>query len=210
MISREQAIAYRLDAQGLRERADAGRMMAVATAICVQNTPPGAAGQALAARVADISEGDVVAALEEDKSLLQAFGARAAPHVFATTDAPVFTLGLLPGDEAALRKFMLGARPALDTVGISATELVRLSGQAVEEVLDGTGLVKDDLGPGDEAWIATSPTWATRPICGSMSSPDEATSGSTCSTTPYPSIPSSPTSTTTRSRLRRSTSPRPR
>jgi hypothetical protein len=84
--------------------------------------------------------------LESDKSLVQAFGARGAPHVFATADAAVFTLGLLPGDEAALRAFMLGANPALDAVGISATELVRISADTAWEVLDGTSLVKDELG----------------------------------------------------------------
>jgi hypothetical protein len=146
VISREQVVAYRLDAQGLRERADASRMVTVARAICVQNTPPGAAGQALAARVDGICEADVVTALQEDKSLLQAFAARAAPHVFATADAVVFTRGLLPHDEATLRAFMLGAQPALDCVGITATELIQLTERAMEQVLDGAGLVKDDLG----------------------------------------------------------------
>jgi hypothetical protein len=145
-LSREQVVAYRLDAQGLRERADAGGMVAVARTICVQNTPPGAAGQALSARVDDVGEDDVAAALEDDKSLLQSFGARAAPHVFATADAAVFTLGLLPDGEEALRTFLQGARPALDAVELRATDLVELAGQAVEEVLDGTALVKDDLG----------------------------------------------------------------
>jgi hypothetical protein len=145
-ISREQAVAYRLDAQGLNERAEAERLAGVAAAVWVQNTPPGSAGQALAARLDGIRERDVIHALEDDKTLLQAFGARAAPHVCATADAPTYLLGLRPDDEGALREFLQGAQPALDAVRIAASELVRLTRQAVTDILDGTALVKDDLG----------------------------------------------------------------
>lgn len=145
-LSRSQAVGYRLDAQGLRERADTGQLETVARAVCVQNTPPGAAGQALAARVEDVGEDDVAAALEQDRSLLQLFAARAAPHVVATADVGPFTLGLLPDDEEALRTFLRGAQPALDAMELRATELVDHTADAVKEVLDGTALVKDDLG----------------------------------------------------------------
>jgi hypothetical protein len=145
-IAPTQANAYRIDAQGLRDRAGADRLVAIAGAICLQNTPPGAAGQALSARVADAREDDVLRALEDDKALLQTFAARGAPHVFATVDAPVFTLGLLPDDEDALRGFLLGAQPALDALELRATTLIDLTAKAVVEVLDGAALVKDDLG----------------------------------------------------------------
>jgi hypothetical protein len=145
-ITPAQAIAYRLDVQGLRERADADRMVTIARTLCLQNTPPGSAGQALAARVDGVDQDDVLRALEVDKSLLQAFTARGAPHVFGTAETPVFTLGLLPDDEQALRTFMLGAQPALDAMDLRATALVDLTEEAIREVLDGTKLVKDDLG----------------------------------------------------------------
>lgn len=146
VISREQAVAYRLEVQRLNERAGADLLTHVAAAICTQNTPPGSAGQALATRVDSIGEHHVIHALWDDKTLLQAFGARAAPHVFATADAATYLLGLLPEDDATLREFLQGAQPALDTVGIAASELVRLTRQAVTEILDGTALVKDDVG----------------------------------------------------------------
>ncbi len=81
-----------------------------------------------------------------DKSLLQIWSLRGAPHLFPTNDAHVFSLGLLPDDEESLRAFIFGVVPALDRIGISATELVKRAAEAVRQVLDRHELTKDELG----------------------------------------------------------------
>ncbi|MFI6815677.1 winged helix DNA-binding domain-containing protein [Nonomuraea sp. NPDC050328] len=145
-VDRKQILAYRLYAQQLGERAPTGELVGVAGRCCPQNTPPGSAALALGARVEGVSERRVGEELEEGKRLLQAFGARAAPHVFPVREAAVFTRGLLPEGEEELRAFLRGAVPALDRLGLGAGELVELTVRAVEEVLDGIGLVKDEAG----------------------------------------------------------------
>lgn len=100
------ATAFRLSEHGLVVR---GASPAEAAGRCgVQNTPPGSARVALLARVWDT--GGLDAALETEKSLLQAFAARGAPHVFPTRNAGIFTLGLLPHGEDALRGYLSGAQ----------------------------------------------------------------------------------------------------
>jgi hypothetical protein len=112
----------------------------------VQNTPPGGAGVALAARVDGVTADSVHVALEQDRTLLQAFSLRADPHVFPTADRPTFTQRLLPDDEEALRGLLTGAVQALDRIGISASDVVDLAADAAPAVLDGKALTKDDLG----------------------------------------------------------------
>jgi hypothetical protein len=112
----------------------------------VQNTPPGGAGVALAARVDGVTADSVHVALEQDRTLLQAFSFRADPHVFPTADRPTFTQRLLPDDEEALRGLLTGAVQALDRIGISASDVVDLAADAAPAVLDGKALTKDDLG----------------------------------------------------------------
>lgn len=145
-VDRKQILAYRLHSQQLTERAPAGKLADVAGRCYPQNTPPGSAALALAARVEEVAEERVTEELEERKRLLQAFGARSAPHVFPARDAAVFTRGLLPDGEEELRAFLQGAAPSLDKLGLSATDLVEHVVEAVEQVLDGTALVKEELG----------------------------------------------------------------
>ncbi|WP_202637913.1 winged helix DNA-binding domain-containing protein [Bailinhaonella thermotolerans] len=144
-VGREQVLRFRLARQGLGKPAAAGELVTVAGRCCPQNSPPGAAGLALSARVRDLT-GAAVAAELEGGTLVQAFGPRGAPHVYPARDAAVFTRGLLPEGEEELREFLRGAVPALDGLDLPARELVRLSAEAVAEALDGTELTKDDLG----------------------------------------------------------------
>ncbi|MGP4099755.1 winged helix DNA-binding domain-containing protein [Nonomuraea sp. KM90] len=152
-VEREQILAYRLHGHQLAEPAPATGLAEVAGRCYPQNTPPGSAGLALSARVRDVTEETLAEQLVGEKALLQAFGARGAPHVFPVRDAAVFTRGLLPGNEEALREFLGGAVPSLDELGMTAADLVRYTCEAVADVLDGTALIKDDLGRAAGEWI---------------------------------------------------------
>jgi hypothetical protein len=150
VLSRDQVLAFRLDGHNLARRLPPGSLLPATRACGVQNTPPGSALSnatlALHARVAELTPAEVDRALEIDKTLLQVWSMRASPHVFPTGDAAVFTLGLLPEDEESLRFFIRGASPALDLVGISATEVIERTAAALPDVLDGHDLTKDQLG----------------------------------------------------------------
>lgn len=139
-------LAFRLASHHLATRLPAGSLLTAAGACGVQNTPPGTVALALHARVAGLAPEDVDRAFAVDKTLLQTWSLRAAPHVFPTADAAVFTAGLVPEDEESLRAFILGAGAGLDRVGISATELVALTAAELPAVLDGRESDKDRLG----------------------------------------------------------------
>lgn len=144
---RDRALAFRLDSHHLARRLPPGSLLEAAGACGIQDTPPGSAGLALHARIESLRPGDVNHALA-DRTLLQAMSLRGAPLVFPAADAAVFTAGLLPEDEASLRHFIRGAGEGLDKVGMSATELVRLTTATLPAVLDARELTKDELGVG--------------------------------------------------------------
>ncbi|WP_158886695.1 winged helix DNA-binding domain-containing protein [Amycolatopsis anabasis] len=144
MVTVDEAVRFRLAGHGLAERGD--DLLAAAGAIGVQHTPPGSAGQALHARVRDLSPDVVKKALHEDKSLIQVWSVRGAPHVVPTADAAVFTTGLKPCDEESTLHFIRGAAEHLDALGLTASEAVERTLEALPEVLDGRELTKDELG----------------------------------------------------------------
>jgi len=145
-VARDQVLAFRLESQHLSSRLQPGSLLTAAAACGIQNTPPGSAALALHARVSELTPADIDRALEIDKTLLQVWSLRASPYLLPTSDAAVFTLGLLPEDEESLRFFIRGADPALDQVGISATEVVEHTAAVLPDVLDGRDLTKDELG----------------------------------------------------------------
>ena len=107
---------------------------------------PGSAALALHARVADLAPAELNRALVVDKTLLQVWSTRAAPYIIPTRDAAVFTAGLLPETEAALRFFMGGADAHLNLFGMCAAELIERVAAALPAILDGRELTKDELG----------------------------------------------------------------
>jgi hypothetical protein len=137
---RDRVLAFRFAGHNLARAERPGALLDAAGACGLQNTPPGSAALALAARVPGLGPAAIDRALGTDRTLLQVRSLRGAPYVFPTRDAPVFTAGLIPEDEAALRFFILGAGPALDKVGLSATELVERASAALLDVLDGRTL----------------------------------------------------------------------
>ena len=141
-----QVLAFRLHQHHLADRLPPGSLVAAAGACGLQNTPPGSAYLSLHARISGLTPAEVDANLESDKELLQMWSLRAAPHLFPTCDLDVFTLGLLPDDEASLRAFIPGASQALDRIGISATEILRFTSEATLRALDNQEFTKDELG----------------------------------------------------------------
>jgi hypothetical protein len=166
IATRDQVLAFRLAQQHLAARLPRGALIEAAR--CgLQNTPPGMAALALHARVTDLAPAELDRALAVDKTLLQVWSARAAPYVIPTRDAAVFTAGLLPENEEALRFFMGGAGLHLDLFGMSAAELVERTAAALPKVLDGRELTKDELGIalarrlGQDGAVQNAPLWNT-------------------------------------------------
>jgi hypothetical protein len=140
---RGQVLAFRLGSHNLARRLPPGSLLKAAGACGIQNTPPGSAALALHARVEGLKPLDIDHALAADKTLLQTMSLRGTPLVFPAADAAVFTRSL---NEASLRVFILGAVKGLEKVGMSATDLVRLTSGALPAVLDAHEMTKDELG----------------------------------------------------------------
>lgn len=152
--SRAEVIAFRLGAHHLVERLDEHRLLDAAGRCGVQNTPPGSGPLALHARVRTTGE-HVTAAVAVHKSLLQSWCMRGAPFFFPVRDASIFTTGVLPPTERALRYFVRGVQPALDQVGLSLPDAVTLAEAEITDVLSGRRLAIDELGAQLAARIVT-------------------------------------------------------
>jgi DNA glycosylase AlkZ-like len=153
-ISKDDVVAFRLNAHHLGERLSADSLLDVAGRCGIQNSPPGSALLALHARVRDLTQERLTEAIEGDKSLLQSWCMRGAPFFFPTTDAPVFTTGVLPPTEAAMRHFIRGVVPAVDKLGMSLGDVVELTGAEIRRVLADRRLAIDALGIETAARIA--------------------------------------------------------
>jgi hypothetical protein len=145
-VSRGDVIAFRLGAHRLTKRVGENGLLEAAGRCGIQNSPPGSALLALHARVRDLTQEQLTAAVAEEKSLLQSWCVRGAPFYFPAADAPVFTTGVLPPTEEALRHFVLGVGQALDVLDMSLTEAAELTGAEIHDVLSGRRLAIDELG----------------------------------------------------------------
>lgn len=145
-VSREEVVAFRLDAHHLTQRLP-GEDLSLAVARCgVQDSPPGSALLSLHARIRGVSPAGVDAAIGADKTLLRTWCMRGSPHLIPTSEASVFTTGVLPVDEQGERHLIGGVGWALDRLGMSFTEAVQLTEAGVREVLPGRRLAITDLG----------------------------------------------------------------
>ena len=113
-VTAEQAVAYRVAVHNLHERLPAGGQLDAAGVAAVQDTPPGNAPIALAARVRRLTPAMVERALQDDRDLLRTLGPRGAAHVVPRRDAAVFGPGAVAGDEESLREQLGGAWPAIE------------------------------------------------------------------------------------------------
>lgn len=145
-VSRDSVVAFRLRAHHLSERLEEGNLAEAAGQCGIQNSPPGSALLALHARVRGVGPGSLETAVGEEKSLLQTWSMRGSPFFFPTGQAGVFTTGVLPPDERARRHLIRGVEWALDRLGMSLDEAVRLTEAAVREALTGRRLAVNDLG----------------------------------------------------------------
>ena len=131
-VTRAQALAFRVARHHLHQRTDDARAAAV---VGLQDTPPGSAALALAAR-ADVTPD----ALDE---LVVVPSVRGAPLAVAKRDLSVFTAGLAPPDEAAAKVVVGNAWKVLD--GITAMEALDRVSEAVRDSLSDGPLARDDF-----------------------------------------------------------------
>ena len=130
--TRARILAFRLARHHLHERArDAG----AAAAAGLQDTPPGSAGIALAAR-ADVGP----EALDE---LVVVPSLRGAATAVALEDLAMFTLGLEPSDEDEAKHLTGNAFKDLDEH--TALEALDVASEAVRDVLAGGPLIKGEF-----------------------------------------------------------------
>lgn len=159
-VTAEQAVAYRVATHNLHERLAVGSLLEAAGVAAVQDTPPGNAPIALAARVRKLTPGAVERALQDDRELLRMLGPRGAAHVVPRGDAAVFGPGAVAADEESLREQLGGAWPAIEgrdwtarqalgeLIGVLATVLADAEPRTKGEVSESLhGRVPPDLEP---------------------------------------------------------------
>ncbi len=142
----ERVRALRCAAHHLSDSCPALSLEAAAAVCGLQDTPPGSAALALAARVPTAEPADFARALESERSLVVVWSRRGSPYLVPSDDLGVFTLGLRPDDEESWQAAIQGFVAHLETVNMSATELVSIVNDAVLDVLDGRELTKRELG----------------------------------------------------------------
>ena len=131
VLAREQALAFRLARHHLTERASPLE----AAAVGLQDTPPGAAGTAFAAR----ADGGPEAFGE----LLIVPSLRGAPMAIDPADQALFTEGIAPPDEDAAKAVVGNAWKPLEEH--TAMEALDIASEAVHDALAGGPLVKTDF-----------------------------------------------------------------
>ncbi|WP_328532044.1 winged helix DNA-binding domain-containing protein [Nocardioides sp. NBC_00368] len=144
-FERESVVAFRLASHHLDVRLGENDLLSAAGRCGIQDSPPGSALLALHARVDGVVAGTVPRAIE-DRSMLLTWSMRGAPYLFPTSEAGVFTTGVLPPAETALRHFVRGVEQAVDRLGLSLTEAADIVAAATREVLPGRQLAINELG----------------------------------------------------------------
>jgi hypothetical protein len=133
-VTRSQALGFRVARHHLAERLDSKGTQAAAV-VGLQDTPPGTAVLALAAR-ADVAP-------EAIDELVLVPSIRGAPMAVAERDLAVFTAGLEPPDEEAARAVVGNAWTFLD--GVTAMEALDRVSEAVHDSLRDGPLPRDDF-----------------------------------------------------------------
>ena len=130
------ALAQRVAAQGLARR-DA-TTLDVLRSWAVQDSPPGAAATAIAARAETVELDEALA----DRSAVALYNARTATAILPADEAAAFATGLLPEGDAELKAVLGTALPEHDE---GLDEPVALAVDAISDALDGRALSRDDL-----------------------------------------------------------------
>lgn len=177
LVRTSDVVAFRLRAHHLDERQPAERLVDVAGACGIQNSPPGSALLALNARVQGLTRERFDHLVDDEKALLQTWTMRGAPYLFPTSDAAIFTTGVLPTTEAARTQLIIGVEPALMSLGMGLDETVELIAEELEGVLAHRQLAIGELGqrlaervaprltPDQRrTWLAEGPYAANQPL----------------------------------------------
>lgn len=141
-VTRGQIIAFRLQRLNL-----ARRSRAIASAVGelgLPDYPPGAALDALGARLAKPAANALDAAFEA-RTLVRMRAMRGAPLIVRPADYDTFIAGVLPQDEAAMRAFIGPAMISVRAGKASALEAVSLASEATRRVLARGPLDRDQL-----------------------------------------------------------------
>jgi len=158
-VDRAAVLAFRAAAHGLDRRAGRARDVGLLAGLGVQDSPPGAARLALAARThaVDADHGGRVdagpagdgdpARWEDDASLTAAWSLRGAPHVHPRAAVPALARALWPHDDADTAARLAWNATRVQASGLPPLQALALTAAAVAEVaatdpaqLDGTGL----------------------------------------------------------------------
>jgi hypothetical protein len=129
-------LAGRIVAQGLAERA--GDTLSVLRSWIVQDSPPGAAAAAIAARADTVALDEAL----EGRSAIALYNARTATAVVPADEAAAFATGFLPEGDAALKAVLGQALPGRSE---GLAEPVQQAVDAISDALDGRTLTRDAL-----------------------------------------------------------------
>jgi hypothetical protein len=124
--SREAVLAYRIAAQGLRRDTTSPQALAILE-LGVQNTPPGSARLACAARLPSTPT--------DFAGLRIAWTYRLSPHLHHETDLPGIAAALWPSTEADAVTRLSWPSARLAGTGLSATRVIEQATDAMIEVL---------------------------------------------------------------------------
>lgn len=142
----EEILAHRLQAQNLLKRVPLSSLIAAIRVCGIRNPAPNTAEISLSARVEGFQTHDLDTLFMDPPAVMQTVSIRSAIRIFPLDDFKVFTQALLPSTEEELRYYIAGAQPALLPLGLSATLILTMVSQAIDEVLQKRTLAKDELG----------------------------------------------------------------
>lgn len=131
----EQVRAFQLHAHHLDTFYDTSKLIEIAGACGLQNTPPGAWENALYHRIADLSIVEMQEILYEKKELVQAWSIRGLPMVFPVSESDVFLSALCP-DDGEPWIYTRGIEFALDALHMELEDLLALLGKVINRLDD--------------------------------------------------------------------------
>lgn len=140
----DQVRSYRLTAQHLDERLGPARWTE-AMAVGVQDSPPGAGPQAVAARVEGFDVGAWEKQRVETRKLVVSWSLRGAPFAHLAADHGLFSVATAPPDDAAWRTMLAWQKAREAEAGMPPSEAVATVAAAVDTVLATGPLTKSDL-----------------------------------------------------------------
>lgn len=129
-ITDEQIRNYRLHAHHLDRNYDVSDLLAIAGVCGLQNTPPGSWENAVFTRIPTLTRDDLHRALEEEKTLLQAWSYRGAPVIFPAKMSEVF-LSALIAREGEGWIYTRGIALALEQLHMDFDELLTMLKSAI-------------------------------------------------------------------------------